>query len=795
MAVLLIETSRTMRLNIALRLYALTFILIGLSLLGGGGYLLLLGGSDYYLLAGGAVLASGAMLWRRSGAGALIYAWLLLVTLPWAVWEAGWDVLALTARLLAPVVLGLPLLLPAFRKQLTSNARVAWAGKSRTLLGAILLVSAACVSASMLRPPSPLDPIHQTGDYRGSIAAPRLGSAATAAEGDWLNYGNDPGGTRFSPLTQINAENVRNLQSMWTFHVGKTGGLEVTPIKVERSLYLCTSDNDVIALDAETGKQRWRYNIELAVKSVQFAACRGVAYYKIPNARGLCAARILTNTRDARLLALDAETGRRCPEFGENGEVNLLTGLVQEAPGLYTVTSAPTVVRGKVLLGGYVADGQYWGEPSGVVRAFDAVSGSLAWALDVGALDRQTLGPGETYTHSTPNAWAPFSFDEALGLVYLPTGNPAIDYFGGRRRAFDEQYGSSVIAVDADSGRIRWSFQTTHHDLWDYDVASQPTLVDIPFDGVLRHSLIQATKRGEIFVLDRETGIPLTRVQEQPAPMRGAVPEERLAATQPFSVAMPSFRGPDLNEHLIWGVTPLDQLWCRIRFREARYEGVATPPGLQPNIAYPGYNGGIDWGGVSVDVDRKLLFVNSNRFANYDRLKPHAAAEAQETPPGNRHELGGAPQRGAPYAADIQIFWSPLGIPCNEPPYGMIAAVDLPTGRLLWSKPFGNIRANGPLGLRSMLPLTMGVPNNGGSVATRSGLLFIGATVDGDFRAFEGSSGNTLWHVRLPAGGQATPMTYISPESGRQFVVIAAGGHPAMGSVSGDYIVGYALPK
>ncbi|WP_235538722.1 membrane-bound PQQ-dependent dehydrogenase, glucose/quinate/shikimate family [Sphingomonas sp. Root710] len=779
---------------VARRIYAAILALVSLPLLAGGAYLVSLGGSPYYVAAGAVTLASGIWLWRGRVEGALGYATLLFATLAWALWEAGFDGWALMPRLVAPAVLGIPLLFPAIRRGLaTPHDRLARLARPGALGIAALAALIAGIGLTQLRTPDPFDPIYQTGPFGGAIPTATAGGPA---EGDWLHYGGDPGGTRYSRLDQIRPANVAGLKPAWTFRVGDTYGLEVTPIKVADTLYLCTAYNDVIALDAETGRQRWRFNAHIVKENVPYHVCRGVAYYRAPGLSGDCAERIITNTTDARLIALDARSGRLCQGFGRNGQVSLLTGLSKSPVGYYAVTSAPTMAGGKVVLGGWVSDGQYWGEPAGVVRAFDAITGELAWAWDVGRPDRQTLPPpGETYTHSTPNAWAPFSADERLGLVYVPTGNPAVDYFGGRRRPFDEKFGSSVVAIEAATGKTRWVFQTAHHDVWDWDVASQPTLVDIAYPSGVRHALVQPTKRGEVFVLDRATGKPLSPVVEKAVPQAGAVPEERLSPTQPFSVGMPSYRGPDFTERFMWGITPLDQLWCRIRFKESRYEGTATPPGLQPNIAYPGFNGGIDWGSVSVDPERQLLFVNSNRVANYDRLLTRAEADARVKQFVAREVGGPVRQGGTPYAAHIQIFRTPLGIPCNQPPYGMISAVDLRSGKLVWAQRFGNGRAAGPWGIRSMLPILVGTPNNGGSLATRSGLLFIGATHDGDFRAFDTSSGRMLWHVRLPAGGQATPMTYISPKSGRQFVVIAAGGHPALRSVLGDYIIGYALPK
>lgn len=433
-----------------------------------------------------------------------------------------------------------------------------------------------------------------------------------------------------------------------------------------------------------------------------------------------------------------------------------------------------------------------------MIRAYDAVTGAFSWAFDVGRPDRHGRPePGTAYTAGTPNSWAPISADEGLGLVYLPTGNAVPDWYGGKRRPFDDEYSSSVVALDAETGAVRWSFQTTHHDLWDYDVASQPTLDDLPLGNGRVPALIQPTKRGEIFVLDRRTGKPLMPVEERRVP-RSDVPGERAAPTQPFSVGIPSFGGPTLTEAMMWGLTPIDQAWCRPAFRTSNYEGAMTPATVgRPTIIFPGYVGGSDWGGISIDKDRDILIGNSNRVAMRATLVPRAEADALGIRPiaANAHgNVGGtSAQVGTPFAVRIAAFMSPLAVPCTQPPYGMISGIDMKTRKLLWSHPFGSAHDSGPLGLESHLPFTMGVPNTAGSLITRGGLTMIGATQDRYLRALETRTGHLLWQGRLPAGGQATPMTYLSG-SGRQFVVIAAGGNYTLRSKTGDYVVAYALP-
>ena len=768
--------------------------ILGVAMTLGGAVLLSDGGSAWYGVAGIVWVICAIGVCRRDHRVIPLYGVLLAATVAWSVWEAGFDGWQLLPRLGLPVLLAV--LLVASTVGLRAPRRSAWLGSL-----AVLLVSVAVGAVLHGQSVEAPDPLLRAGV--SSSYPPANGMTEAAARQDWPVFGNDQGGTRFSPLTQITPDNVQQLQVAWEAETGPMGpgpegGLEVVPIMVGDTLYACNDQNRVTALDAETGKERWHQDISGGT-AASGKPCRGVAFYQVPDAEGPCAQRIIAPNQMPGLVALDARTGEFCEHFGDKGFVDLREGIKAYPHGLYYVSSAPQIIRGKVVVGGGIPDGQYWGGPSGVIRAFDAETGQLAWAYDSEQPDRKGAPPsGEVYTPSSPNSWAPISADETLGLVYLPMGNATPDNFGGLRRPGDDQVSSSVIALDAETGRLRWHFQTTHHDIWDYDVPAQPTLVDLPVDGVIRHALIQATKRGEVFVLDRETGTPIAPVQEQPVPQGGIAEGERLSATQPASIGLPAFRQPTLQERDMWGITPLDQMLCRIQFRQSRYEGHMTPITLgKPVLIAPGSAGGINWGGVSVDLDHGVMVVNWLRMVDRVELVSREEAVERKFRLSDGQSPGGDAQRpmlNTPYGAYGTTFLSALGTPCNAPPWGLISAVDLASGKLLWSRPLGTARDTGPLGIPSMLPVTVGTPMTGGSVSTRSGLIFIAATAERTIRALDVHTGEELWSARLPGGGNASPVTYIGPRSGRQFVVIAAGGKKALKTRLSNKIVAFALP-
>ncbi len=754
----------------------------GVLLLLGGGELIAVGGSAYYPICGAALLAAGIGLAMRRAWALPLYGLLLLATLAWALNESGLDGWALVPRLVAPAVLGLILMIPAVRRRAQSSI---WFIAAPVLAIVVTLGVAAFIRDSV-----------------GEALQPAaLAAVSEASDGEWPVWGRTLAGDRFSPLMQVNTANVGHLELAWRFdsNVPPYGfhSFEATPLAADAKLFVCLDRSVIAALEQDSGHELWRYDPKADLAGVFAATCRGVAYYAAPQATEECPKRIIFGVADDRMMAVDAETGLPCRSFGRDGVINLKDGLGDAAAGIAYPSSAPTIVGGVVMLGGWVTDGLYVGEPSGVIRGYDAMTGALRWAWDSGRTEPQKpLGSGETYTPGAPNAWGGFSGDEKLGLVYVPTGVSTPDYFGAHRSPEAEKYGSSVVALDVVTGKPRWSFQTVHHDIWDYDVAAQPVLVELPVHGTRVPALILPTKRGQFFVLDRRTGEPIYPVSERPVPQDPA-PGEWTAKTQPYS-AFPNVAGGRLSETRMWGATPLDQLWCRIEFKKARYDGDFTPPGLGTAIFFPGSAGGSNWGSVTIDTSRDLMVINRLYMPDIGRLIPRVEADRMSerySKSGSAADAFAFPQKGTPYAMQRTIFQNPIGVPCLQPPYGKISVVDLKTGKPAWSANLGSAYHAGPFGMSSLLPITMGVPTLGGSIVTAGGVIFIGASQDRELRAFDVGDGRELWHVALPSVAAATPMTFLSKATGRQYVLIAAGGHPGLGGAKTSALLAYALPS
>ncbi|WP_145205861.1 membrane-bound PQQ-dependent dehydrogenase, glucose/quinate/shikimate family [Sphingobium sp. B2] len=773
--------------------------LIGLVLAVGGIWLAVLGGSLYYFLTGVAMLVAGVLLFRGRVTGAWLYIAIFAVTLLWAFWEVGGNAWALVPRVVAPLVLLIAtiLIIPTL-----TQTRYRWRFAGVGAFGAVVL-AAILFTFLGTRPRS----VAMLPAASSNAMADPSGQATGA---DWPSYGGTGAARRYSALSQINPANVGKLERAWLFHTGDlpsaraegTYGAETTPLKVGNTLYLCTPKNIMIALDPVTGKERWRFDPQVPDEAIPYtAACRGVVYATTTGAssNAACAARVIEGTLDARLIAVDARTGKPCSDFGTNGQTDTKIGMGKTPPGYVSITSPPTLVKGVLVVGHQILDGQNRWAPSGVIQGFDVVTGKLRWAWDMMHPEWDGYPPaGQEWARGTPNMWTMASGDEQLGLVYLPMGNASADYFSGSRRPQENQFATSLVALDVTTGKPRWRFQAVRKDVWDYDFGAQATLVD--YKGV--PAVVLPSKQGDIYILNRATGRPLTPVGTIKAPGGGVEPAER-AKTQSVSL-WHTLRQPDLTERDMWGMSPIDQMICRIQFRSASYKGFFTPPTSERHsIEYPGYNGGTDWGGVAVDPARGVIVANYNDMPNYVRLVPRAEANKRGWAPRDQAhgKIGGAegagdPQANTPYAINVNAGWRlPFtGMLCKQPPYGGIRAIDMATGKTIWDRPLGTARTNGPFGIPSMLPLTIGTPNNGGSVVTAGGVIFIAAATDNLIRAIDMRTGKTLWQDVLPGGGQATPMVYQGAD-GREYLVIMAGGHHFMETPVSDALVAYALPR
>ncbi|MGE8446552.1 membrane-bound PQQ-dependent dehydrogenase, glucose/quinate/shikimate family [Comamonas sediminis] len=782
----------------------------GLAFLVGGGKLISLGGSWYFLLAGLGLLLSGVQVLRGRRSGGWLYLATFAATVLWALAEVGLDYWSLVSRLLA-MTFGAAVV-SACLPLLQGGAPRARGNKGPLALAGVLLLVGLVSFASMFQ-------IHP--EVQNQAAISRKPVDAASAQKDWSHYGNSTNNDRFAALDQINVDNVNQLQVAWTFRTGdvpqSTGaGAEdqTTPLQVGDKVFVCTPSNNVIALDADTGKQLWRHDTNSHVGGV-WERCRGLAYFDanaplpVPQVAGSspvqpvalpagdqCQRRIVMNTIDARLFAINADNGELCAGFGNQGIVDLKQGLGTIAnPAYYTLTSAPTVAGTTIVIGGRVADNVQVDMPGGVIRGFDVMTGALRWAFDAGSnTPNEVLAPGATYTRSSANVWAGTTYDPSSNTVYLPMGSPSVDLYGVPRSAADLKYGASILALDAANGHEKWVYQTVHNDLWDFDIPMAPTLIDFPAkDGSTTPALVVGTKAGQIFVLDRQSGQPLTQVDDVPVKPAG-IPGEKYAATQRVSVGMPQIGTQTLTEADMWGATPLDQLVCRIKFKSMRYEGLFTAPSTDVSLSFPGSLGGMNWGGISADPNNHLIFVNDMRLGLWVQMMPQkpkaTLSDGGEQP---NTGMGQVPLGGTPYAVIKDRFMSPLGIPCQKPPFGTLSAIDMQTQQVVWQVPVGTVQDTGPLGIKMRLPLPVGLPTLGGSLSTQGGLVFFAGTQDYYLRAWNTANGQEIWKSRLPVGSQGGPMTYQSPKTGKQYVLISAGG-ARQSPDRGDYVIAYALP-
>ncbi|WP_222938578.1 glucose/quinate/shikimate family membrane-bound PQQ-dependent dehydrogenase [Duffyella gerundensis] len=770
--------------------------LCGAYLLIGGIWLTAIGGSWYYIISGIIMLIVAGLIWRRNSNALLLYALFLLGTMAWAVWEVGFDFWALAPRSDVIVIFGIWLILPFVYRGFIATSKTP----------VMAMVVSLVISAGVLAYAVFNDPQEINGTLPSAAQAPAQG---TVPAGDWPAYGRTQEGTRYSPLTQINEKNVKDLKQAWSFQTGdlKTpndpGEItnEVTPIKVNDTLYLCTAHQILFALDAKTGKQKWKFDPQLKQNpTFQHITCRGVSYHETPAAAAtpagtqpaLCARRIILPVNDGRLYSLDAATGERCPDFANNGELDLQHKQPDQTPGAYEPTSPPIITDKVIVIAGAVTDNYSTREPSGVIRGFDVNTGELLWAFDPGAKEPNKIpGEGEHYTFNSPNSWAPAVYDAKLDIVYLPMGVSTPDIWGGNRTPEQERYANSLLALNASTGKLVWSYQTVHHDLWDMDLPSQPTLADITDKNGNTVPVVYApAKTGNIFVLDRRDGKLVVPAPETPVP-QGPAKGDRLSPTQPYSEL--TYRPKqNLSGKDMWGATMFDQLVCRVIFHRLRYEGPFTPPSEQGTLVFPGNLGMFEWGGIAVDTDRQIAIANPMALPFVSKLIPRGPGNPIEPPEGSKGgsgtESGIQPQYGVPFGVELNPFLSPFGLPCKQPAWGYVSAVDLKTNQVVWKKRIGTVRDSAPV----PMPFKLGMPMLGGPVTTAGNVFFIAATADNYLRAFSTNTGELLWQGRLPAGGQATPMTY--EVDGKQYVVISAGGHGSFGTTMGDHIIAYALP-
>lgn len=806
-------SSRSARgLGIASVLLGLVLLATGLFFAIGGGKLVALGGSWYFLIAGIVIVLSAIQFFRRKSSAAVLFLLVFIGTLIWSLFDAGLDFWPLVSRLMVPAGLTLLafLIWPSLRKHEGKRSLA----KPSYAFSALLAAGMVVTLVQMFQP-------HPTVAGNGE-ELPLIPVDKTKQQKDWDNYGNTPQGSRFVALDQITRDNVKDLKVAWTFRTGDTpvsptgNGAEdqQTPLQIGNTLYLCTPHNNVIAVEANSGKQIWKR--EINAQAEVWPRCRGLAYFDAtkplqqPDKPGsvpvtavtlpagdTCQRRILMNTIDARLIAINADNGEFCEDFGDHGIVDLKAGIGKAPDPQYQLTSAPTLAGTTVVVGGRVADNVQTDMPGGVLRGFDVITGKMRWAFDPGNVDPNAiLMPGKEYTRSTPNSWAPMSYDPTMNTVFIPMGSSSVDLWGANRTPLDHKYGASVLALDATTGKEKWVYQTVHNDLWDFDLPMQPSLIDFPQkDGSTTPAVVIGGKTGMIFVLDRMTGKPLTKVEELPMP-QGHIPNEQYTKTQPHSTGMPQIGNQTLKESDMWGATPFDQLACRVAFKSMRYNGLFTVPDTDKSLSFPGSLGGMNWGSMSTDPNNHLLFVNDMRLGLWVQMIPADTNSISRGSNGGEAintGMGAVPLKGTPYAVNKNRFMSPLGIPCQKPPFGTLSAIDMKTQKIVWQVPVGTVQDTGPFGIKMGVKMPIGMPTLGGTLATQGGLVFIAGTQDYYLRAFDSSTGKEVWKARLPVGSQGGPMSYVSPKDGKQYILISAGG-ARQSPDRGDYVIAYALP-
>ena len=664
-----------------------------------------------------------------------------------------------------------------------------------TVLVLVVLVALVLLSGSLPRYLGGADGL----DIDGTAARIDRPAASISAGNGWEYYGADAGGHRYSQLDEITAANVDRLEVAWDYSTGdlhkhaqimRRSATEGTPILIDDALVFCTPFNEVIALDPGDGSERWRFDAEIDPdqRPANNYVCRGVSYWTDPQAGGACARRIFMGTNDARLIAIDADDGRRCAAFGVDGEVRIDPGMKLWWPGEFQITSAPVIVGDTVIVGSAIGDNARVVAPAGSVRAFDVRNGTPKWDFD--PIPRSDDSPvrNDWQGSGVPqeghaNAWAPMSVDAGRGLVFVPTTSPSPDFYGGLRPG-DNRHANSVVALNGETGEVVWSFQTVHHDLWDYDISAQPGLYSVWKNGRAHDVVAQVTKMGLLFVLDRDTGEPYLPVEERPVP-QAVVDGEVPSKTQPFPVATPRIVPDRVSPDDAFGITWFDRRECRKLIESSAADGLYTPPSEQGTILLPFTGGGANWGSAAYDPTRNLLVINMSNVAHLVQLFPSAQLEHMREV---FHDQEVSPQEGAPFGMKRTMLMSSLDLPCTPPPWGVIAGIDLADGHIVWRKTIGTTED-----LSAAPGLKLGTPSIGGPIVTAGGLVFIGAAMDHYLRAFDVSNGAELWRGRLPAPAFATPMTY--QWNGRQYVVIYAGGYARSDTVLSDRLVAFALSE
>lgn len=788
-----------------LRVTSIVMAILGLALLYMGGALVAAGGSLAYAAIAVAILAIAVLLFMKKKAALTLYALLMWAILVWIIYEVGFDKWQWIPRGDVFALLGLWLALPWVVRPLYQAQDPKSTRRFAPFLGGTVGVMMVLVVCIMFYDPYPV---------RGELDHPAVTRTTEGAGDDWAAYGGTEKGQRFSRLSQIDASNVKKLSVAWEYHTGDLRDaakdaseytFEATPLKVNNRVYLCTAHNEVHALNPETGAMDWKYAPEKDRSYLQqHQTCRGVSYYAgdaaPANASGTaqqCNKRIFTATANAKLVALDADSGKPCADFGDQGVVDLTANMGAIRPHALMQTAAPLVAGDLIIVGGSVMDNGYnEGNPSGVIRAYNVITGKLVWNFDPANPEQtQPVAADQNYPQDTPVAWGTLSADVKNGLVYVPFGNASPDELGINRdpQSNTEKFRDTLVALDLNTGTFKWKFQTSHNDLWDRDNPSQPSLMDLGKEGEKQPALLLPTKVGNIFVLNRLTGEPIVPVQQVKVSTQGGVPGERFAPTQPVSKL--NFIPEALTEKSMWGLTPFDQMSCRISFNTLHYDASPWTPSTEGgSLIFPGNIGAFNWGSVAVDPDRQLLIAAPVRLAyKYNLIKRTPQTEekrlfTQDGQPYWNENFNGD------YAIHIQQFASGLGIPCIAPPWGRMVGVDLNTGKTEWMRRVGTTKNLKTSFLPGRFPigLPMGMVAHGGPLITAGGVVFHGATADNFIRAYDVNTGELLWQYELPAGGQATPSTYMGRD-GKQYVVIAAGGHGSLGTTLGDSVIAFRV--